>query len=203
MGTPAVISYFDTFEGDNEWAFLSNFYVGQPIIARPYTYLTGEHMFQAYKATSKEDHLRVVASPTPGEAKANGKHLLRLRLDWEMVKYDVMRLVLAYKFTLERDEGHRLLETGDALLVEGTTWGDRVWGVDLKEGVKAATRSHPHGVAALDEPAHAWAYAPGRNWLGALLMARRAELRAELFGVRFSYSQVALFARTLPPGRTR
>ena len=81
---------------------------------------------------------------------------------------------------LHSDEGRRLLETGTRLLVEGTWWHDRVWGVDL------AAR-----------PAHSlpW-HGAGRNWLGALLMARRSELVAEhALGVVFDYTTIADFAR--------
>jgi predicted NAD-dependent protein-ADP-ribosyltransferase YbiA (DUF1768 family) len=61
--------------------------------------------------------------------------------------------VLARKFHPAREEAQMLLDTGDAQLVEGTYWHDQVWGVDITTGI-------------------------GRNWLGTLLMARRAELRA-------------------------
>lgn len=44
--------------------------------------------------------------------------------------------------------------TGHGLLIEGTYWDDRIWGVDML---------HPDR--------------PGETWLGVLLMARRADLR--------------------------
>lgn len=197
MGDPVVISYFDEFEGANEYAFLSNFYQGEPIRFRQYTYLTGEHMFQAFKAQSRADHMRVVACPTPAEAKATGKRMLRLRPDWERVKYDVMRLVLAAKFRFDRAEGALLLATGDALLVEGTTWGDTTWGVDLKIGRGRAIEEDRDGEPW--EPGEPWRLSPGRNWLGVLLMARRAELVAEQLGsVAFPYGSTAHVAMTLP-----
>jgi ribA/ribD-fused uncharacterized protein len=175
MGVPDVIAYFDTFEGENEWAALSNFWQGSPLHLGPYAYATGEHMFQALKARTKADHNRVMSASTPGEAKQNGKHMLHLRPDWERVKLDVMALVLRLKFAPGREEHGHLLATGDAYLVEGNTWGDRVWGVDLREGRKMLAvqqRCNPEDVSA----AEAWRFSPGRNWLGRLLMARRAEL---------------------------
>lgn len=187
MGIPNVISWFDDFETpDNRWRFLSNFYVGAPIHFGPYVALTGEHLFQAMKAPTGVDFRKILASATPGEAKANGRHLLNLRPDWERVKYDVMRVVLGLKFTLARDESRMLLDTGDALLVEGTYWNDQVWGVALhrKDG---------------DEPGDGWSSGPGRNWLGTLLMARRAELFAELNGVEpFLYQSTIDFIRYRP-----
>lgn len=202
MGLPEVISYFDSFEGDNEWAALSNFWQGQPIHYGPYAFLTGEHMFQAFKATGRKDFMKVVASPTPGEAKANGQHMLRLRPDWERVKYDVMRLVLAKKFEPGREEANVLLATGDALLVEGTTWGDQTWGVDLKAGRRLSAPELPAATKAGWDPGEPWHMSPGRNWLGVLLMARRAELLAATRGNAFDYDEVAAFARWVPPTKS-
>lgn len=197
MGLPEVISYFDEFDGDpaNEWRALSNFYQGAPIHYSPYAFATGEHFFQAMKARNRHDFMKVLACATPGAAKAEGKHMLRLRPDWELVKYDVMRLVLAKKFEPGREEARVLLATGDALLVEGTNWGDQVWGVDLKAGRKLGAREEPGDGW---EPGEPWHLSPGRNWLGVLLMARRAELVAALNGNAFDYDEVAAFARWTP-----
>jgi ribA/ribD-fused uncharacterized protein len=175
-----VIFWFDGFEGEQPHEFLSNFYIGEPIVEEDYGYewLTGEHMFAAYKARGARDFQRILAARDPGEAKGIGRGIV-LRGDWEEVKYDAMRWVLALKFTLDRPEGQMLLETGDRLLVEGTWWGDRVWGVDLRK-----------------QPAAAPWMSPGRNWLGMLLMARRAELRAERdLGVAVDYSTIRDYAR--------
>lgn len=173
---PTVISWFDDFGGHNPYAYLSNFYMGEPIVWRGASYPTGEHLFAALKTTNLADHEKIRKATGPAAAKSTGR-TIDLRPDWEQVKYDAMVLVLALKFTLERAEGQWLLDTGDALLVEGTHWGDTVWGVDLSD----------------------WADPPwrrfGRNWLGRLLMARRAELRAEAtYGVAAGLHAVSLFA---------
>lgn len=182
FNTPEVIAWFDNFhdtDGDrNEYDFLSNFFFGAPLHDGFRTYETGEHMFAAYKTFNRDQHDAIRNAVDPNEAKALGR-TCDLRADWEVVKLDVMRFVLSLKFTLDREEGQRLLRTGDALLVEGTWWKDRVWGVDLDTDKHAAPQQRP-----------------GRNWLGALLMARRAELRAEQFGIEpFSYEHTARFAR--------
>ena len=187
-----VIAWFDDFGGDHEHAVLSNFYKGAPIVlpltwemlwegeaARawmesheidPGAYVeaaTGEHLFAAFKAEWVDDFAAVLLATNkqgvldPGKSKELGRKI-GLREDWEEIKLDVMMLVLRSKFTLARHEGQVLLGTGDALLIEGTHWADRVWGVDLDE----------------DHPDPQTAY--GRNWLGTLLMARRAELAAEM-----------------------
>lgn len=192
MGIPNVISYFDDFDQpDNEWRFLSNFYVGNPMVFGKYTALSGEHLFQAMKARDGYHFRKILAAATPGEAKAEGRHLLGLRPDWERVKYDVMRYVLALKFSLGRPEGKMLLATENALLVEGTYWKDRVWGVELhrKDG---------------DDPGDGWFAARGRNWLGTLLMARRVELFAEAAGsARFPYDETLDFIRYRPATEDR
>lgn len=182
LNTPHVIAWFDDFEDSetdrNGYRCLSNFFEGQPINDGFRSYPTGEHMFAAYKAANRQGHDRIAAALDAQEAKSLGR-AVPLRGDWEIVKYDVMRLVLSLKFTLDREEGRILLETGDALLVEGTWWGDRVWGVDLNTDKHATPQQRP-----------------GRNWLGVLLMARRAELRAQQFGIPpFDYAHTARFAR--------
>jgi ribA/ribD-fused uncharacterized protein len=141
---PNIISSFF-----GEYRFLSNFETSPHGI--PYeglAYPTVEHAYQAAKTLNQAQRVRICNLPTPGQAKRAGRHL-DLREDWEEVKVSVMRTLLEEKFT---DPGHRmkLLETGDAVLVEGNTWGDTFWGVC--EG-------------------------KGKNVLGRLLMALRSKLR--------------------------
>lgn len=180
-----LIAWFDDFGSSHENDFLSNFYEGKPIVTDIRWGLmfgdatcedlgidpegrieakTGEHLFAAFKAADAYDFLEVLDAEGPGVAKSIGR-AIKLRDDWETIKYDVMAMVLRLKFTLDREEGQWLLNTGDALLIEGTFWGDKVWGVDLVSVGSDPLKSR------------------GRNWLGTLLMARRAELRAEeMFG---------------------
>ena len=177
-----VIDWFDYFFGEdepaNEYRYLSNFYRGDPIHALGREWMDGEHLFAALKATTHEDFLKVANAKTPSETKALGR-TITLREDWAEVRLDVMRWVLSLKFTLDRPEGRALLETGDAMLIEGTWWNDTVWGLDRETGM-------------------------GRNWLGTLLMARRAELRAEVAGAKpFDYTYVMETALGLHPSKPR
>ena len=178
-----ILWFDDLGTGNEEYRFLSNFYEGEPITLPGVTweallaadafvdrhvhlhaltgsvgFATGEHAFAAMKfwGSDAEHFFDIVHASGPNPAKVLGRSRKHpLRADWEVVKLDVMAAVTRAKYTLDREEGKRLLETGDRLLVEGNFWGDEVWGVALDvEGV------------------------PGRNWLGTLLMARRAELRA-------------------------
>jgi predicted NAD-dependent protein-ADP-ribosyltransferase YbiA (DUF1768 family) len=73
-----------------------------------------------------------------------------LRTDWNEARVDVMRAVLAAKFS-DPDLRTRLVATGNAELVEENTWNDRFWG-------------RSRGV--------------GSNMLGQLLMELREGLRA-------------------------
>ena len=161
-GEIIAVAWFDDFFGENRFAALSNFYVGEPLLIPEWSsepFMTGEHAFAAMKADYLDDFKLIQNAPGPDKAKMLGRNV-RLRQGWEMIKLDVMMAILRTKFTLDRLEGEVLLSTDQALLLEGTYWDDEVWGVNLN---KAASPYH----------------APGRNWLGTLLMARRAELVIE------------------------
>lgn len=133
-----------------DYQFLSNFYVN-PLQVGKYRYVSMEHYYQSRKCVLQSDWEAIVAATYPAQAKKIGLKV-QLRDDWEEVKLHVMRRGLACKFSLDTRLGERLLDTGNHDLIEGNTWGDTYWGqVDGK----------------------------GHNWLGHLLMARRAELRGQ------------------------
>ena len=134
------------------YRFLSNFWpspIDVPIAGRVCRAATVEHAFQALKTSDPEQAEWVLAAASPGEAKRRGR-LLSLRADWDRVRGDVMYALLELKFAADSELAEMLLDTGDAELIEGNTWGDQFWGVC-------------NGV--------------GQNWLGRLLMARRTALR--------------------------
>ena len=128
--------------------FLSNFYP-HPFFFNGHTYATAEHAFQAAKCVDESDAERVRIAPSPAAAKQIGRRV-RLRADWDDARVEVMRAVLAAKFS-DPDLRARLVATGKAELVEENTWGDRFWG-----------RSR----------------GAGKNMLGRLLMELRDSLRA-------------------------
>lgn len=134
------------FQGENR--FLSNFY---PSVFNyeGWTYRTVEHFYQCGKCLHQEDFLKIISSQTPGEAKKLGQKI-ELTEDWEAIKYSVMEIGLNHKFNLPFLKD-RLLSTKNQTLVEGNSWGDTYWGVDLKTG-------------------------KGLNTLGKLLMKIRSEL---------------------------
>lgn len=143
-------SVIDRFDGEYRW--LSNFSRHRTHFAGV-TYPTVEHAFQAAKAAdpTERDRIRTVDSPTT--AKRLGRRIT-LRADWEDVKTDIMRVLVARKF--EGPLQASLLATGDAYLIEGNNWGDRIWGAEPVDG--------------------RWV---GENRLGTILMELRDRLRVE------------------------
>lgn len=115
-------------------------------------YPTVEHAFQAAKALDLQVRAGIREAGHPAAAKQMGRRV-DLRKDWEQVKYGIMLDLLRDKF---RDPELRtlLMATGDAQLIEGNTWNDKIWGAVLVKGE--------------------WI---GKNNLGKLLMQVRTECR--------------------------
>lgn len=134
--------------------YLSNFYEN-PMKVGGKTFKSNEHFFQASKAGNPEDFEYVRASSTPSISKKRGREI-KMRGDWDNVKNAIMTQGLRAKFT-DPELRQRLLDTGDATLIEGNRWHDCYWGrCDCSN----------HG-------------GDGQNWLGRLLMQLREELRKE------------------------
>ncbi len=143
---PRVISEFD-----HAYAFLSNF-APSPLTWDGIAFPTVEHAFQAAKTLDMADRRRIATLAHPADAKAVGRRLV-LRPDWESVKTEIMAALLALKFADPALQA-QLLATGEAELIEGNHWFDRVWG------------QCPLGV--------------GENRLGVLLMAERRAISTRL-----------------------
>lgn len=130
------------------YAFLSNFY-SAPVVYENMLFNNSEAAFQAAKCADPRNRIQF-QTLSPGGAKRLGRRV-RLRPDWEQIKCGVMYAVVLDKFTRNPDLKAKLLATGDAELIEGTTWHDTFWGVDERTGT-------------------------GKNNLGKILMRVRAEL---------------------------
>lgn len=117
------IGFFD----DTEYEFLSNFYIA-PIVYMGKNYQTSEHLFQAMKSQTEEEHEKIRLASTPGMAKRLGRKT-NIRSDWEEIKDNVMFHACLCKFLQHRDLAEKLIATGTAYLEEGNTWGDQYWGV--------------------------------------------------------------------------
>jgi ribA/ribD-fused uncharacterized protein len=115
----------ESFKG--VFRFLSNFY---PCAIR-YSgnlYPTAEHAYQAAKTLDPQERLAVRSALTPGQAKKLGQRVT-LQPGWDDLKDEVMRIILADKFTRNPELGMALKATKDRELIEGNTWGDVYWGV--------------------------------------------------------------------------
>ncbi len=133
-----------------EYRYLSNFYEAV-VTYGGLTYKSNEAAFQAQKCMTEEEKIPFTEYG-PGKSKGLGRRV-PLRPDWEAVKVGIMEEIVRAKFTQHPELASKLLATGDKVLVEGNTWGDTCWGVDLRTG-------------------------QGENHLGRILMKVREELRA-------------------------
>jgi len=144
-----MMTVINSFQG--EYFFLSNFFYS-PFEFDGEIYATVEHAFQAAKTFDTEQRQSIRQAASPAQAKKMGR-AVQLRPDWEQVKFDIMLALLRLKFS-QADLRQKLLDTGDSELIEGNTWGDKVWGCVSYKGQ--------------------WI---GRNHLGKLLMQVRADIR--------------------------
>ncbi len=134
--------------------FLSNFHV-HSVTFEGDDYIATENAYQAAKTTDPALRARFF-SVQPKVAKKLGSHpdkggIIVMREGWDGLRLNVMKELQALKFEPGTELSQRLLDTGDDELVEDNWWNDTFWG-------------RCNGV--------------GYNWLGVLLMERRALLRS-------------------------
>lgn len=109
-----------------KYAEFSNFSMNT-VTYQGITYTNSEAAWQAQK-TLDMDTRREFAEYAPRVAKQKGRKL-KLRQDWESVKYNLMVDVCYAKFSQNQPLKEKLLSTGDAYLIENTTgWHDNIWG---------------------------------------------------------------------------
>lgn len=108
-----------------ELAFCSNFYP-EPVCFEDVTYPTAEHAYVAAKTLDQNQRARVRLCRTAAEAKQLGRRL-SVRLDWGVIKVNVMRTVLRSKFSNPKLLS-MLRATGSIELVETNRWHDTFWG---------------------------------------------------------------------------
>lgn len=132
---------------DGKYRFLSNF-SNYPVTYNGITFKNSEAAFHAQKDPSRAAEFK---DRSPSMAKRLGRRVT-LRSDWEKVKDDIMYEIVLAKFQQNDGIRQKLIDTGDAYLEEGNTWGDKYWGtVDGK----------------------------GKNKLGQILMAVRDALQED------------------------
>ena len=135
----------------DEFRWLSNF-VDVEIEWEGRRYKSVEHAYQSAKSLDKEWKKFCASDVSSGKVKRASRRI-EIRDDWEAIKKSVMKNLLIKKFS---DERYRslLLATGDTYIIEGNTWGDTFWGVDLNSG-------------------------EGKNILGLLIMEIRSSMKVE------------------------
>lgn len=106
-----------------------------------------ENYYQAQKTLNGKEREQFIYC-SPSRSKQLGKRV-KLRPDWEQVKYSIMEKALRIKFAPGTYSANKLIAT-EGEIVEWNNWGDRIWGKTL-DGI-------------------------GENHLGKLLMKIRGEL---------------------------
>jgi len=134
------------------YGFLSNFYMASFIIAEK-KWRSVEHYYQAHKTKKKKLRKEIRKCENFIQAKRLGKKL-KLRKDWDDVKDKIMYKTVKAKFFQNSDLAKKLIDTGNAKLIEGNRWGDEYWGKCRADGK--------------------WV---GKNKLGKILMQVRKELQ--------------------------
>lgn len=135
-----------------DYFFLSNFYMC-PVMWNKMMFPSSEHAYMASKTDDSAIHQHILSLKKAQEARDFGQ-TFPLRPQWENVKYRYMKEVVKDKFTRNTHLAIKLLETGDAKLIEGGTWHDQYWGI-------------------CNCPKH---QGEGKNALGQILMEIREEL---------------------------
>lgn len=113
----------DKFDG--EYDFLSNFY-HTPVIYEGISYRNSEAAFQSAKTEDMEIRRGFILLDG-GQAERKGR-TLKLRDGWDNIKIEIMYQCVKDKFSRNIDIKRKLINTGDALLIEGNYWHDTFWG---------------------------------------------------------------------------
>lgn len=154
------------------YRFLSNFYPVQ-IKYKGIVFPSTEHAFMAMKTLDEDTRWHIASLRTSSEAKRYGRSI-KLRPDWEAIKFQVMLEVNRLKYQIP-ELREMLLATGDAILEEGNTWNDRIWGICPPNSGN------------------------GQNHLGRILM----KIRAELGGVPYSEDAAEIVTPSVSNQETR
>jgi len=128
--TPTSENSIKFYEPEGSHGWMSNFFPS-PITIENRTYPTTEHYYQSRKFSlpeTKDIMEAIIKAPTPGEAfKLSRLHEAKIREDWNVHKKRDMFRAVIFKFKQHPDLQKKLLETGDAILIENSP-KDAFWG---------------------------------------------------------------------------
>lgn len=156
-------------EFQDDYRFLSNFWflpLGYTIkldgflgLTDDLQYTTVEHAYQAAKSLDMNDRVAITRISNPGTAKRYAR-TIQVRSDWESVKLPLMIDLVRQKFQVPSLQ-QKLLNTGDAILIEGNHWHDNYWGICECKACKQKYYGENEA----------------KNWLGRILMKIRDQLK--------------------------
>lgn len=122
-----------------ETRFLSNFYPYKHQAEKYDCNLVVEYMgiefdcvekaYQAAKCQNRADMFLFRDMTAAESKKAHDTGQFAIREDWSEVKFRIMYELVWQKFHNCEELRRKLLDTGDAELIEGNTWGDIYWGI--------------------------------------------------------------------------
>ncbi|MDN3702587.1 NADAR family protein [Vibrio artabrorum] len=140
------------YEPEDPNGYLSNF-AACPIEIDGQIWATSEHYYQAMKFTSEALRNTIFEASTPAEAFSLSRDYAdQIREDWYDIRVDVMKFIVAEKFSQNPQFARFLINTGDSVIKEHSH-KDHFWG-DGGDGT-------------------------GENHLGKILMAVRQQLRSQ------------------------
>lgn len=113
-------------EFQKEYRWLSNFWQCK-VIAWGMEFPSVENAYQAAKESNPSDRAKYQKC-SPAQAKTFGKNA-KIRPDWNKARLSFMEELVRRKFFNNPVLKMRLIETGDAELIEGNCWHDTFWGV--------------------------------------------------------------------------
>jgi len=115
----------------DKYRFLSNFFPAK-VLFEGDIYPSVEHAYQSAKTLNPDERQAIRQVKLAGMAKQLGKHVT-LRSDWRQINLNIMKVLVREKFQ-DLVLKEKLLNTGDAILIEGNNWGDTYWGNYNGEG---------------------------------------------------------------------
>lgn len=121
MNNKNIISSFT-----GKYFFLSNYFEAN-VIYKGLSYSSSEAAYQAQKCAIPGIRLQFALIIDPDQAKQLSKQILVVD-NWHEIKLGIMKEVVKAKFDQNPKLKSLLLKTGNKILIEGNTWGDKYWG---------------------------------------------------------------------------